>query len=115
MHFESLVPMLQTRDLEKTRRWYEQVLGFECVDQSEGWCRLARGGAAIMFMNNDHLEEPHATATQYFYVDDASSVWAKVKEHCKAEWGPERMPYGMNEFAVRDPNGYLLSFGSPAK
>ncbi len=27
------------------------------------------------------------------------------------EWGPEEMPYGMLEFAIRDPNGYLLSFG----
>jgi hypothetical protein len=25
--------------------------------------------------------------------------------------GPERMPYGMLEFAIKDPNGYLLSFG----
>jgi hypothetical protein len=28
-----------------------------------------------------------------------------------AEWGPEKMPYGMLEVAIRDPNGYLLSFG----
>lgn len=28
-----------------------------------------------------------------------------------AEWGPERMPYGMLEFAIKDLNGYLLSFG----
>jgi hypothetical protein len=23
------------------------------------------------------------------------------------------MPYGLTEFAVKDPNGYLLSFGQP--
>lgn len=114
MQFKSLVPMLQTRDIQKTRQWYESVLGFECVAEEAGWCRLVRDGAVIMFMSNDHLGEPHATATQYFYVDDAAAIWAKLKEHCKAEWGPELMPYGMNEFAVRDPNGYLLSFGSPA-
>jgi hypothetical protein len=27
--------------------------------------------------------------------------------------GPEEMPYGLTEFAVKDPNGYLLSFGQP--
>jgi hypothetical protein len=32
---------------------------------------------------------------------------------CPAEWGPEEMPYGMLEFAIKDPNGYLLSFGQP--
>jgi hypothetical protein len=30
-----------------------------------------------------------------------------------AEWGPEEMDYGLIEFAVKDPNGYLLSFGQP--
>ena len=25
--------------------------------------------------------------------------------------GPEEMPYGMLEFAIKDLNGYLLSFG----
>ncbi|BCJ89338.1 bleomycin resistance family protein [Terrihabitans soli] len=113
MRFKSLVPMLQTREIEKTRAWYETVLGFTCEEQAEGWCRLTRDGATIMFMNNDHLGEPHATATQYFYVDDAPSVWAALKDNCEAEWGPEKMPYGMTEFAIKDPNGYLLSFGSP--
>jgi len=25
--------------------------------------------------------------------------------------GPEKTPYGMLEFAIKNPNGYLLSFG----
>ena len=25
--------------------------------------------------------------------------------------GAEEMPYGMMEFAIKDPDGYLLSFG----
>jgi hypothetical protein len=28
-----------------------------------------------------------------------------------ARMGPEKMPYSMLEFAIKDPNGYLLSFG----
>ena len=27
---------------------------------------------------------------------------------------PTRMPYGLVEFAVRDPNGYILVFGDDA-
>jgi len=64
-----------------------------------------------MFMRNGHLGSPHATATQYIYVDDVDELWNSVKEKCTAEWGPEKMFYGMIEFAVKDPNGYLLSFG----
>jgi hypothetical protein len=66
-----------------------------------------------MFMHNAHLGAPHATATQYICVDDVLGLWSSIRDRCKAEWGPEKMPYGMLEFAIRDPNGYLLSFGQP--
>ena len=115
MRFKALVPMLQTNDMSRTRSWYETILGFRCVSaQGDGWCRLVRDDIAIMFMRNDHLGAPHATATQYIYVDDVMAFWNSIKDQCSAEWGPEKMPYGMLEFAVKDPNGYLISFGQPA-
>ena len=109
--------MLQTRDIARTRAWYEAVLGFACTAEDSGsWCRLERDGVALMFMCNDHLGDPHATATQYIYVDDVLGLWDGIKHACTAEWGPQAMPYGLTEFAIRDPNGYLLSFGGqPAK
>ncbi len=115
MRMTALVPMLQTSDMLRTRSWYEKVLGFTCVSaQGDEWCRLERDNIAVMFMRNDHLGPPHATATQYIYVDDVSELWNTIKDRCTVEWGPERMPYGLIEFAVKDPNGYLLSFGQPA-
>ena len=115
--FQGLVPMLQTLDVERTITWYETILGFrsEGFQPGDGWCRLSRDDVAIMFMTNAHLGPPHATATQYFYVDDADALWERIKENCTAEWGPEDMPYGLREFAIKDPNGYFLSFGSPIK
>jgi uncharacterized glyoxalase superfamily protein PhnB len=115
--FQSLVPMLQTLDIEHTMRWYETVLGFrrDGYQPGDGWCRLSRDGVSIMFMTNAHLGPPHATATQYFSVDDADALWESIEQNCRAEWGPEDMPYGLREFAIKDPNGYLLSFGSPVQ
>jgi uncharacterized glyoxalase superfamily protein PhnB len=112
----ALVPMLQSNDMARTKNWYEQVLGFRCVSsQGDEWCRLERDDVAIMFMRNAHLGEPHATATQYIYVDDVHALWNSLKEKCTPEWGPEEMPYGLVEFAIRDPDGYLLSFGQFAE
>lgn len=114
MRFSELVPMLQTEDMPGTIRWYEEVLGFTVAGRSgDDWCRLQRDGAAIMFMHNDHIGPPQATATQYITVDDVLALWSSLEGRCTAEWGPEIMPYGMHEFAIRDPNGYLLSFGQP--
>ncbi|MBY0363410.1 MAG: VOC family protein [Phreatobacter sp.] len=112
MRFERLVPMLQVSDLSATRAWYEATLGFVCTaDDGTGWCRMERDGVALMFMRNAHLGAPHATATQYIYVDDVLGLWDQVRHACEAEWGPQAMPYGLTEFAIRDPDGYLLSFG----
>jgi uncharacterized glyoxalase superfamily protein PhnB len=107
----ALTPMLQSADLQRTIDWYETVLGFRCVGRAEGWCRLERDGAVLMFMRNAHLGAPHATATQYIHVDDVVALWETIRDRVKAEWGPEDMPYGMREFAIKDPDGYLLSFG----
>ncbi len=114
MRMTALVPMLQTDDMTRTRQWYEEVLGFRCASvEGDEWCRLQRDEIAIMFMRNAHLGPPHATATQYIFVDDVFGLWNSIRGKCTAEWGPEEMPYGLTEFAVKDPNGYLLSFGQP--
>jgi uncharacterized glyoxalase superfamily protein PhnB len=114
MQMTALVPMLQTEDVAATCKWYQELLGFRCVSAGgDDWCRLERDGIAIMFMRNAHLGPPHATATQYIYVDDVWELWNGIRTRCTAEWGPQAMPYGLTEFAIRDPNGYLLSFGQP--
>lgn len=116
MAFRSLTPMLQTSDMQRTIGWYGDVLGFQCARRmGDEWCRLEKGGVSLMFMHNDHVGAPHATATQYIYVDDVDVLWSTLKDRVSAEWGPEDMPYGMREFAIRDPDGYLLSFGEPLR
>jgi uncharacterized glyoxalase superfamily protein PhnB len=113
VRFLRLTPMLQTQDLQRTIDWYETVLAFRCTGRADGWCMLERDGAKIMFMHNDHLGAPQATATQYIEVDDVRALWGRIGKDVRREWGPEEMSYGMLEFAIRDPNGYLLSFGQP--
>ncbi len=112
MRFLTLEPMLQSADIAATIAWYRDRLGFELSGRMEdNWCRLERDGVAIMFMTNAHLGAPAATATQYFAVDDVMALYNRLKDHVAVEWGPEQMPYDMLEFAIRDNNGYLLSFG----
>ena len=88
--FNALTPMLQTEDMQRTIDWYSSVLGFECIStEGDEWCLLERDAVALMFMRNDHLGPPHATATQYVYVDDALALWQSIKDRVTAEWGPE--------------------------
>ncbi|MCX7890008.1 MAG: VOC family protein [Rhodobacteraceae bacterium] len=111
MRLIDLTPMLQSADLDRTEAWYRDVLGFARAGRAEGWLRMERDGVALMFMTNAHVGEPAATAVQYIRVDDALSLWDDLRDKVGAEWGPEDFDYGMREFAIRDPDGYLLSFG----
>jgi hypothetical protein len=49
---------------------------------------------------------PHPTGLGY-----PAPAKLSLKDRFSAEWEPERMPYGMLEFAIKDLNRYLLSFG----
>jgi predicted enzyme related to lactoylglutathione lyase len=83
--------MLQSSDLERTIEWYESVLGFKCTGRYQGnWCRLEREGVSIMFMKNEHLGAPHATAVQYIYVQDVFALWNQISRPCEGRVGAQR-------------------------
>jgi len=107
--------MLQAADLDATVAWYTAVLGFTCVAREEGWVRLERDEVALMFITDAGFRAPQVTGAQYIYVDDAVALWNAIKGRVDAEGGPEQTDYGMLEFAIKDPNGYLLSFGQPTE
>ena len=79
VRLQSLTPMLQTADMAKTIAWYTSVLDFRCVAREGSWSRLERDDVSLMFMKNDHLGAPHATATQYIHVSDVAALWIRSK------------------------------------
>ena len=38
------------------------------------------------------------------------ALHARVAGSVAIEWGPEVYHYGCREFAIKDPNGYVLAF-----
>jgi hypothetical protein len=51
----------------------------------------------------------------YFSVSDAHSLQQELRARGCAPGPVERQGYGLDEFTLRDPDGYELGFGSPAK
>lgn len=41
------------------------------------------------------------------------AVLDRVKGRAKIVYGPEVYHYGMKEFAIEDPDGYMISFSQP--
>jgi uncharacterized glyoxalase superfamily protein PhnB len=120
MKFESLQPMLRTRDLQATMTFWTGRLGFTCegFSEADGWASLRRDQVSVMVASpNEHVPFDVAafTGSFYFNVDDAAGLWAQLKDGVKVAYPLEDFHYGMREFAIYDNNGYMLQFGTPLR
>ncbi len=113
--FEAVVPRLPVLDLARTREFYVSVLGFR-VDVSwpeiePSFLILERDRTSVAFFTpNEHQPGPPGYAELYIAVAGVSELHQQLAARVPIEWGPEVYSYGRREFAVVDPNGYLLIF-----
>jgi hypothetical protein len=113
-----LILSLLAKDLEITLAFYQR-LGFCRSGGSceSGWLEVMRDNAILQFHHETSAgmpPEPIMSGTIYLHIDDLECVASAARGHVSFEWGPEAMEYGNVEFAVRDPNGYLVAFSAPA-
>ena len=119
-----VIPSIESNDLAGTIAFYCNVLGFEVVgtypDPDDGepvWAMLERDAANLMVsVRNAHSREAETlfTGSLCFYPEDVDQFWASVSvkiDPSRIEWPLETFDYGMREFGIKDPNGYLLRFG----
>ena len=113
----ALVPMLRVPDVPATVAWYRDTLGFSAhADGSDGWACLERDGIELMLSAFNAHEGDEATAftgSLYLRCDDVDAWWDRLRDIAPVCYPIENFDYGMREFAVRDPNGFLLQFGQP--
>lgn len=115
-------PYFPVADLERAATHYEGVLGFH-RDYTGGtppeFAILSRDGLAIMLRlvpDAAHLspnERQGGTWDVFFWVRDARALHAELLANgADIVYGPMvQEAYHMEEFAVRDGEGYVLGFG----
>lgn len=117
-----VVPSLMVRDVGASLAFYTGVLAFEVCGRHEdeeglAWAEVRREGIVLQLMRGPIRglpDEPVFTGTLYFFTESVDAVAEDVAGRAEIAWGPEVMPYGMRELAIRDPDGYLLAFSEPA-
>jgi len=112
----NLSPMLETKDMQATLKFYTEVLRFKCDTFSEewGWAHFSKDEISIMFSKPNeerNIPEPIMSGSLYIEVDDVDSVWDDLKYAGNICYPIENFEYGMREFGMFDNNGYLLQFG----
>lgn len=120
--FSSLTPMLSTGNEQATVDFYTSRLGFvldNALRDEQGvviWAALRSRDVIIMFRTpNEHMDEqtPLLTGSLYFRTSNVVLLWDQLKDSTDIVYPLADFDYNMREFAIRDCNGYVLSFGQP--
>jgi catechol 2,3-dioxygenase-like lactoylglutathione lyase family enzyme len=119
VHFTGIIPRLPVGNLAQTIAFYVGLLNFRVdilwPESEPTFCVLDRDDVNLGFFmpNADRGEVTIGSADLYLAVNDVRTLHAAIKDRVSIEWGPEVYAYGRREFAIRDPDGYLLIFTEP--
>ena len=117
-------PYFPVGDVEKSASYYEHVLGFTreyAAGSPPQFAIMTRDGLSIMFRLVPDAarvvpnEAQGGTWDVFFWVKDVRALHTElVSKGATVVYGPMvQQAYNMEEFAVRDADGYVLGFGQP--
>lgn len=110
----SLIPKLPAKNLDATRDFYVNILGFRLVSQYPEYLILVRDGVEVHFYPNEHVVPEASDVMVYVRVNDIDDLYRELtdKGARKADYGVlGDKPWGQREFSVMDVNGTCLTFG----
>jgi uncharacterized glyoxalase superfamily protein PhnB len=118
MEIEALVPLLNVEDAERSIAFYTGYLGFQVAQRytAEGataWAMLRHGAVKLMINRANRADSArrrqragYSDAVLYLYVASARDCHATLQSAGAATSEVTLEPYGVEEFHLRDPDGY---------
>jgi len=123
-----LEPMIYVSDIEASIKFYSEILNFKVVeyypdDKNPRWVAIQIGDQRFAmgntFKNINHKYHPNGINGSgvhfYIIVENIEEVYQKLKSSVSIIDKLEKKPWGNTEFAIKDPDGYLISFSDPNK
>lgn len=106
---ESVTPILCVENLETSRRYYLDTLGFSLDWDVKGMISVSRDGNSIMLCER---EQGQPGTWLWIGVEDADEFFAEFSAKGARILHPPENFYWAREFAVQDPDGHVLRIGS---
>ena len=107
-------PIITVRDVSEARRFYVDVIGF-AVDFDVGdVAGLIKDNVLILLMGQDseNVRQPPGSSNISFLTDEVDLLYNKcLAARANILVEPGDRTYGQRDFALRDPDGNVLSFG----
>ena len=121
MKLETHATVFLVDDVARAAEYYREALGFEVelYRLPEHYAYARRDGVSFHFARFEGAgPRPNSEAVPpdmfdaYVYVDDVAGLFAEMSERgAEIVHAPVTQGYGVLEFRVRDPHGYVLAFG----
>ena len=125
MQITKLTPELMVDDMQKTLKFYKELLGFNVTvsvpDEDPFFVILANGDVNIMLYKREQFaEEIPAFKTQsmggsvalYIGIDNIEEVYKNLSDKVDVIQPLHKTNYGTTEFSFEDCNGYILMLTS---
>ena len=127
MKFSTITPNLITNDIERSRAFYCDVLGFTMTmsvppdSEPKVFVMLERDGVNV-FLNDAKTalhDVPDATPSFvvgksgvaiFIVMENIAAYWAQVRDRARVVMPLKDQWYGMTEFSITDPDGYVITF-----
>ena len=123
-HFKKLTPNLLVASVERSLAFYTDILGFTrgmtVPEQSPLVFAQVTSGTVEIFFNDAKgavAEYPMldgrpigATGTMFIEVEQIEALYADLQRKATVVVPLFTQWYGMKEFAIADPDGYLITF-----
>lgn len=136
MKFNKLTTNLEVSSIEETVHFYQSVIGFSLIyavpDTQDGadqeliegktyvFAMVKRDNLELMFQRSDSFKhdveiatnsEIGASASLYIEIEGIMEFYNQISEQVPVITEMKTTWYGINEFYLKDINGYILGFG----
>ena len=100
---------LYVSDLERSRRFYEEILGLNKKYEYSSYVGFECGGVEIGLIPRDKLEIGKDAASIQFFVEDVDKTCQSLKQKgVKFLVEPHDEPWGGRQARFHDPDGNVL-------
>jgi uncharacterized glyoxalase superfamily protein PhnB len=122
-----MTPNLTVENVNKTVEFYRNLLDFEFVTSVPelgqlDWAMMKNGTVEIMFQSVSSIakdlpdfagKQPGGSLMLYARVENVKALFDRIQGKVTLVHGLQKTFYGMEEFTIRDLDGYFLTFATP--
>jgi uncharacterized glyoxalase superfamily protein PhnB len=118
---------MMVESVDRAVEFYKDILGFQMVDSvpkgdDSGLLQFAilvKDGLTLMMQDRENMiseypvlktEKVQPSITLYISVENLSELFEELKGKCEVLSEIHKTFYGADEFAIRDVDGYVLTF-----